>query len=105
MASTLPDEGFPLPAFTNDMTCSASFPYRRGKVGLGFYELARGLTARRTLTLSLKQWPQFQQFSTGSRKLVLQKNLCPTFDVRFCLQKSRIYADNHTSKSIPLTVS
>lgn len=52
MASTLPDEGFPLPAFTNDMTCSASLPCHRGKVGLGFDELARGLTSR-TLTLSL----------------------------------------------------
>ena len=104
MASTLPDEGFPLPAFTNDMTCSASFPYHRGKVGLGFYEPACGLTSR-TLTLSLKQWPQFLHFSTGSRQLVLQKNLCPTFDARFCLQKSRIHADNHTNRSIPLTVS
>ena len=54
MASTLPDEGFPLPAFTNDKACSASFPCHRGKVGLRFYELARGLSAR-TLTLSLKQ--------------------------------------------------
>jgi hypothetical protein len=26
MASTLPDEGLPLPASTNDMACSASFP-------------------------------------------------------------------------------
>lgn len=104
MASTLPDEGFPLPAFTNDMNCSASFPCHREKVGLGFYEPARGLTAR-TLTLSLKQWPELYQFSTASRKLILQKNLCPTFDARFCLQKGHIYADNHTNSSIPLTVS
>jgi hypothetical protein len=55
-------------------------------VGLGFYELIRGLTIR-THTLGLKQWLQHKYFSTGSRKLVLQEDLCTTFDAKLRLRK------------------
>jgi len=89
MASTLPDAGFPLPAFTNDRACSASFSASPGKGGLedSIHEQAFREVTARPLTLGLKQRFQFIQFSTVSRKLVLQKVLGATFDIKLCLRR------------------
>jgi hypothetical protein len=83
MASTLPDEGFPLPASTNDFPCSDSLPdeRRRGKCGSVNAPVVKILG----LTLFLKQGLQFQYFCAGYLQFVLKKNLGATLDVDICL--------------------
>jgi hypothetical protein len=83
MASTLPDEGFPLPASTNDSPCSDSLPDERRREKCGSVNAL--VVKILELTLFLKQGLQFQYFRAGSLQFVLKKNLGPTFDVDICL--------------------
>jgi hypothetical protein len=91
MASTLPDEGLPLPASTNDMACSASFPMSPEMSGWGEEGGEGDCQPARyrkfcALTLGHEQRVQLEKFRTRPRQLVLQKDLGTAVDVQLCLQ-------------------
>src|SRR6266850_6390350 len=92
MASTLPDAGFPLPAFTNDMACSASFPNSPGKRGFGEVLSAcspREVTKFAHLLLASSSGFSSRSFPRDLESLFCRKILAPPSTLSSAYEDSR----------------